>query len=212
MSDARIPGYTYGTPAAAHSPYGAHDLDLLLQCVLFTEEDARHLRAAGEVLADQIEQVLDVWYGFVGGHPHLLHYFSAPNGAPHAEYLAAVRLRFGQWIRDTCRATFDQAWLDYQEEMALRHTRAKKNRTDGVRSAADHIPLRYVIAFLYPLTATLRPFLAARGHSEAEVEKLHQAWFKALVLQVALWSEAYFRPEALPAAAPHPLPIEQLRA
>jgi hypothetical protein len=36
------------------------DLDLLKQTVLFTGEDERYLRMAGEVLEDQIEDVLDV--------------------------------------------------------------------------------------------------------------------------------------------------------
>ena len=52
---------------------------------------------AGDVLEDQIEDVLDVWYGFVGDHPHLIHYFSGPDGAD-TNYLGRVRKRFHQWI------------------------------------------------------------------------------------------------------------------
>jgi hypothetical protein len=37
------------------------DLDLLKQTVLFTGEDERYLRMAGDVLEDQIEDVLVVW-------------------------------------------------------------------------------------------------------------------------------------------------------
>jgi len=37
------------------------------------------------------------------------------------------------------RAGYDRAWLDYQQEIAVRHTRAKKNRTDNVDSAADQV-------------------------------------------------------------------------
>ena len=37
----------------------------------------------------------------------------------------------------------------------------------------------------------MRPFLANKGHTDAEVEKMHQAWFKSVVLQVALWSQPY---------------------
>jgi hypothetical protein len=39
----------------------------------------------------------------------------------------------------------------------------------------------------------VKPFLAKKGHSAEEVEKMHQAWFKAVVLQVALWSRPYVR-------------------
>jgi len=40
-------------------------LELLKQTVLFMDEDERYLRLAGEVLKDQIDAVLDLWYGFV---------------------------------------------------------------------------------------------------------------------------------------------------
>jgi hypothetical protein len=51
--------------------------------------------------------------------------------------------------------------------------------------------LRYPISFVYPITATMRPSLANKGHTDAEVEKMHRAWFKSVVLQVALWSQPY---------------------
>ncbi len=59
--------------------------------------------------------------------------------------------------------------------------------------AVEHIPLRYVIAFIFPITATIRPFLANKGHSAEEVDAMHDAWRKAVILQVALWSRPYVR-------------------
>jgi hypothetical protein len=187
---AQIPGYDYGKATVARSPVSDEDLRKLEEATLFTEEDARYLRMAGEVLADQVEQVLDLWYGFVGSHPHLVYYFSGPDGQPDANYLAAVRRRFGQWILDTCRRPHDRAWLDYAEEIGLRHHRTKKNQTDKVNSV-PHIPLRYLIAFIAPITLTIRDFLAAKGHSREDVDRMHWAWPKAVVLQVALWSRPY---------------------
>lgn len=166
-------------------------MDLLERTVLFGEEDERYLRMAGDVLEDQVEDVLDVWYGFVGSHPHLVRYFSDAEGEPDTDYLGRVRARFGRWILDTCRRPYDQEWLDYQQEIALRHTRDKKNVTDGSRDTPGHIGLRYIIAFVYPITATIRPFLAAGGNSAEEVDRMHQAWFKSVVLQAALWSQPY---------------------
>ncbi len=119
-----------------------------------------------------------------------MYYFSGPDGQPDPRYLQAVRARFGQWILDTCNRPHDQAYLDYAHEIGLRHHRTKKNQTDGVQSV-PHIPLRYLIAFIYPISSTIKPFLARKGHSPEEVEKMHQAWFKAVVLQVALWSYPY---------------------
>jgi hypothetical protein len=185
-----IPGYTYGTSQVAPSPLTLEDLDNLKKAVLFTEEDERYLRMAGEVLADQVEDILDVWYGFVGSHPHLVYYFTDGKGNANAEYLAAVRKRFGQWILDTCNRPYDRNWLDYAHEIGLRHHRTKKDKTDGVNSVPV-VSYRYMVAFIYPITATIKPFLAKKGHSAEEVEKMHQAWFKSVVLQVALWSAPY---------------------
>jgi Protoglobin len=190
-SAAAIPGYAYGSDEGARSPVSGEDLDLLKQTVLFGPDDERSLRLAGEVLDDQVDDLLDVWYGFVAAHPHLVRYFADAEGKPIDEYLARVRARFGQWVHDLCGRPWDQVWLDYQEEIARRHTDAKKNRTDDAQGAPDDIPLRYMVAFIYPITATVRDFLAKKGHSEEQVEAMHQAWFKAVTLSVALWSRPY---------------------
>lgn len=187
-----IPGYTLGTANAARSPLTLMEFENLKKAVLFGPEDEQYLRLAGRVLEDQIEDVLDVWYGFVASHPFLLYYFSDGQGNPISGYLEAVRKRFGQWILDTCNHPYDQEWLDYQQEIAFRHHRTKKNQTDQAAS----VPIvhhRYLTAFIYPITATIRPFLAKKGHSPEEVEKMHQAWFKSIVLQVALWSAPYVK-------------------
>jgi Protoglobin len=192
MIQTDIPGYTYGTDAVSRSPVSLGELELLQTTLLLGENDRAALRRSGEVLEPQVEAILDVWYGFVGANPHLLAAFTGPDGQPNQEYLAAVRRRFGRWILDTARAEFDQAWLDYQHEIGLRHTRTGKNRTDGVQ-AADHIPLRYVLALLVPITTTLKPFLSDGGATPEEVEAMHQAWVKAVLLQVILWSYPYVR-------------------
>ena len=147
---------------------------------------------AGDVLDAQTVEILDVWYGFVGSHPHLIRYFSeAASGEVNAEYLGRVRERFKQWILDTCRRPYDQEWLDYHYEIALRHTHAKKNQADEAYGTPDHIGLRYMITFIYPITATMKPFLANGQHSAEVVDKMYDAWFKAVTIQVTLWSYPY---------------------
>jgi len=188
----QIAGYTYGTAEVAQSPVSLEDFELLKQAVLFTEEDEKYLRMAGQVLADQVEGILDLWYNFVGSHSHLVYYFTDGQGNANTDYLAAVRKRFGQWILDTCNQPYDQDWLNYQHEIGLRHHRSKKNQTDGIQSVPN-ISHRYLTAFIYPITATIKPFLAKKGHSAEEVDKMHQAWTKAVVLQVALWSHPYVK-------------------
>lgn len=188
-----IPGYTYGTAAAGKSPMTSEDLTLLKSAVLFGDEDLRYLRLSGEVLAEQTDAVLDVWYGFVGSHPHLAYFFGrADNGVLIEDYLTRVRARFKQWILDTAHADYDQTWLNYQHEIGLRHHRSKKNVTDNAPSVAN-INYRYIPAFIYPITATLKPFLAKKGHAADEVEKMQQAWQKSVILQVILWSHPYIK-------------------
>lgn len=189
-----IPGYRLGDPSLPPSPVSSAELALLQQTLLFTDEDVQYLRKAGEVLVPQTDAILDVWYGFVGSHPHLLHYFTnKADASPNMDYLGRVRARFGQWIKDTTNADYSQDWLNYQHEIGVRHTRAAKNRTDNAASV-DHIHLRYLIAFIVPICATIEPFLAKPDVTPDALRKMHAAWTKAVVLQVILWSHPYIKP------------------
>ena len=191
MTAAAIPGYRLGDPALPASPLTGQDFADLKTSLLFTQEDVAALRKAHDVVKDQIELVLDVWYGFVGSTPHLLAYFSDPTtGAPDGDYLASVRKRFGQWILDTCRAEYDDDWLAWQDEIGRRHHRIGKNRTDGA-SAAAHIHMRHILALAVPISVTMKPFLAGKGHSAGEVDTMHAAWSKAVLLHAILWCRPY---------------------
>jgi len=191
MTTPAIPGYRLGDPALPASALTEKDLADLKMSLLFTDEDVGALRKAHDVVKDQVEPILDVWYGFVGSTPHLLAYFSDPaTGAPDGDYLAAVRKRFGQWILDTCRAEYGKDWLTWQDEIGRRHHRIGKNRTDGA-SAAAHIPMRHVLALAVPISVTMKPFLAAKGHSAEEVDTMHAAWSKAVLLHAILWCRPY---------------------
>lgn len=190
---AGIPGYTYGTDKVAKSPLTLKDLNALKRSMLFTDEDIRYLRMSKPILEDQTDAILDVWYGFVATTPELVYFFgNKDTGKPEAEYLARVRARFGQWILDTADGNYDQKWLDYQHEIALRHHSTKKNQTDNAPSVPI-INYRYIPALTIPVTTTLKPFLANKGASPADVEKMHAAWVKAVLLQTILWGEPYVR-------------------
>jgi hypothetical protein len=190
-----IPGYGFGTSAVTRSPVTLADLELMKKSVLFGDEDIKYLRLSLDVVQDQVEAILDVWYGFVGSNPHLLASFTGKSdGKPLGDYLGAVRRRFGQWILDTARAEYDQKWLDYQHEIGLRHHRTKKNRTDGAASTGI-VPFRDLFLLVFPVTFTLRPFLAKKGHPAEDVEKMYAAWVKSCLLQVTLWSHPYVKDE-----------------
>jgi hypothetical protein len=184
-----IKGYDYGKASLENSPVTLKDLELLKKTLLWSEEDDKYLKMAGEVLKDQVDAILDLWYGYVGSHEHLVHYFTT-DSKPNADYLSAVRARFGQWIMDLCQRTYDQTWLNYQYEIAKRHHSTKKNQTDGIKSVPI-VHYRYMIAFIYPITVTIKSFLAKKGHSQSDIEGMHNAWFKAVTLTAILWTYPY---------------------
>lgn len=177
--------------STAVSPVTLDDLAKLKQATLFTDEDVAALRRAHEILAPRVGELLDVWYGFVGSHDFLLAHFSNEDG-PDGRYLAAVRERFARWVLETTRAGYDERWLAYQEEIGHRHYTGK-NETDGITGSTDVVSFRYVVALVYPIYATVRPFLEEDCDDPVEVERMHQAWLKSLLIQVALWSRPYVR-------------------
>jgi hypothetical protein len=185
-----LPGYDYGTAGAAHSPVTLADLRELEAAVGWTGADSQAIAMAGDVLAGQEEAIVDSWCAIIGDHPFLAKWFFGPDGKPDERYKAAVKKRFVQWVADLCRRERDQTWLDYQEEIGLRHTPAKKNKTQGVHTP-DVVPLRNLWAFAGPVILGARVFLANKGHSAADVERMHQAWAKSVLLTLTLWARPY---------------------
>lgn len=143
-------------------------------------------------MADQTEELVEKWRAAISAHPHLARYSLGPDGQKDPHYSEASGLRFQQWVLDTCLRPYDQDWLNYQQEIALRHTSVKKNKTDNVQSVPT-IHLRDIVAFTAVINDPdiIKPFLAAKGHSSADVDKMHQAWRRSVLLQIALWTEPY---------------------
>jgi pimeloyl-ACP methyl ester carboxylesterase len=188
-----IPGYTFGTQEVAQSPISLEEWDELKKSALFSEEDVVYMRLSEEVLADQVDALLKVWRGIIFDHPHLRAYDEDPKTHQvDTDYAQAVGKRFGQWVRDTARAQYDQAWLDYQYEIGLRHHRSKKNQTDGGHTLG-HIRARDLLAFCAAIVVPMRPFLAKKGHAPEIVNRMYDAWWKSMILQATLWVQPYIR-------------------
>jgi pimeloyl-ACP methyl ester carboxylesterase len=188
-----VPGYTMGTAEVAKSPISIADWEELKKSALFSEEDVVYLRLSRHVLEDQVDDLLKTWRGIIFDHPHLRAYDEDPNtGEVDSEYAKAVGKRFGQWVIDTAKAQYDQAWLDYQYEIGLRHHRTKKNKTDAGHTR-DHIRARDLIAFSAAIVVPMKPFLAKKGHPPEVVNRMYDAWWKSMILQVALWSQPYIK-------------------
>lgn len=183
-------GYTYGQ-TSGDSPVTRDDLNRLLTDVMWTDDDAQALRRAGEILAPRASEIVGAWYDFIGSTPHLVTTFRGSDGNPDSEYLDKVRGRFEQWIADLCNRDFDDQWLAYQEEIALRHHTSKKNQTDEVNSPATHVPMSDMMALIVPVTQTVRGFLAEAESDTNKIDEMHQAWFKAVTVSVVLWTRPY---------------------
>jgi hypothetical protein len=183
-----IPGYDYGTSRSAVSPVSDLELAQLEQTVGWTSEDASVLARHADLFRAKAEAMVDAWRAVIGAQSHLAHWFTKPEGGPDDAYKARVKRRFVQWVVDVAVRPHDRDWLNYQQEIGLRHTPAKKNATDGAHTPAV-VPLRYLLGFL-PVVLPVRGFF--RGDmGEEELTKLEAAWAKAVVLHVTLWSRAY---------------------
>jgi hypothetical protein len=188
VATSEISGYAFGE--VGPSPIALEDLDDLKRAVGLSDADHAALRELWQVVGGELEALFEAWIARIG------HFFAptfaGPDGAVDERYMAAAHPRFLKWVEDTCLRPYDQAWLDYQHEVALRHHRTKKNRTDG-SSAVEIVPYRYLPVTAAPMTIALREFLAERGVAGEQAARLLDAWLKALLLHVALWSHPYVR-------------------
>ena len=188
MSEVQIAGYTYGE--VPRSPVSLAELRELEATVGFTDDDRACLNRASGLFNAHADALVDGWRKIIGAQPHLARWFFDPDQRPDEAYKAAVKPRFVRWIVDLASRPLDQAWLDYQNEIALRHTPAKKNMTDRAEAPAL-VPLRFLIAFMAPVILSLRPLLQAERLPPNEADRLQAAWTKAVILSVALWSRPY---------------------
>ena len=184
-----IPGYDYGAPKSAVSPVSDGELSQLERTVGWVAEDAALLARHAALFRDKAEKMVDSWRAVIGARPHLSHWFVKPDGASDDQYKASVKRRFVQWVVDVAVRPHDRDWLNYQQEIGLRHTPAKKNKTDGAHTPPV-VPLRYLLGFI-PRVLPISEFFSDAISDEAELKSLQDAWTKAVLLHVTLWSRAY---------------------
>jgi hypothetical protein len=184
-----IPGYDYGTPGSAVSSVTERDLSELEQAAGWTARDAEVLARHADLFRAKAESMVDAWRSVIGSQPHLSRWFVGPDGKPDDEYKMSIKRRFVQWVIDAAVRPHDQDWLNYQQEIGLRHTPAKKNKTDGA-DTPPLVPFRYLFGFI-PVVLPIREFFKDAIQDEAELNKLQEAWTKAVLLHVTLWSRAY---------------------
>jgi hypothetical protein len=188
-----IPGYDYGTAQSATSPVSETELLQLEQTAGWTTDDVDILARHAGLVRAKAEAMVDSWRAIIGSQTHLSHWFVKPDGAPDDAYKASVKRRFVQWVIDVAVRPHDRDWLNYQFEIGLRHTPAKKNVTDGAHTPPV-VPFRYLVGFI-PMVLPIRPFFKDAIRNESELDRLQSAWTKAVLLHIALWSAAYMNAE-----------------
>jgi hypothetical protein len=190
---ASIPGYDYGTTKSAVSPVSEAELRQLEESAGWTQEDVDILARHADLFRARAEAMVDSWRKVIGSQPHLSHPFTKPGGASNDEYKASVKRRFVQWVIDVAVRPHDRDWLNYQFEIGLRHTPAKKNMTDGAHTPPV-VPFRYLVGFI-PIVLPIRSFFEDAISDTRALKKLESAWTKAVLLHVTLWSRAYVSAE-----------------
>jgi len=189
----KIPGYDLGTDKVAKSPISIEEWEELKKSALFSEEDIVYLRFSEDILKDQVQELLKIWCGVIFDHPLLRAYDEDPKTHKvDTDYASAVAKHFGQWATDTARAKYDQAWLNYQYEIGLRHHRTKRNKTDHGLTLG-HIRARDLLAFCSSIVVPMKPFLAKKGHPPEVVSRMYEARWKSVILQATLCVQPYVR-------------------
>jgi len=185
-----IPGYTYGQSGVPRSPVTLDELRQLEETVGWTNADAELLKRHQSIFVKQAEKMVDAWRAVIASQPHLAKWFFDPNGKPDEDYKKKVKARFVQWVSDVALLPHDQQWLDYQEEIGLRHTPKKKNQTDGAHTPS-HVPMRYLVGFVPLVVTTSRQFFLDAGLQGEDLRQLEDAWLRAVQLHVTLWTRPY---------------------
>ncbi len=186
----QIDGYTFGQASTPASPISMDELRQLEAATGWSDEDAAWLKIAAETLVPQAEAMVDAWRSVIGSLPQLAASFVGLDGKPDEHYKASVKPRFVQWISDLCLRPHDQDWLNYQEEIGLRHTPAQKNQTDHTQTPSV-VPQRYLLGFTAVVITSVAGFLARSGRPDEDVDRMQEAWTRGVLLTVALWSRPY---------------------
>ena len=159
------------------------------ETVGWSKADAIVLEKHADLFREQAEHMVDSWRSVIAGQAHLAKWFVGPDGKPDNQYKAQVKRRFVQWVIDVALRPHDRDWLNYQEEIGLRHTPAKKNAIDE-RHTPSLVPLRFLLGFV-PVILPIGRFFAETIPDQVELKRLEDAWTKAVILHVTLWTRPY---------------------
>ncbi len=166
------------------------DIDLLWHIGLFSVDDARALRKVWRILKGQTDDYLDRLLGMVAAYPALATELAVLHGGHGEEEIEndsrILHRWFRQWLFETCLFPQESPWLRQLHEKPPQDSRAPPTLMPLPR-------FRYVVTLAFPLAATARPFLAASGNDQNEIERMQHALLKAILLQAALLGKLYVK-------------------
>lgn len=172
------------SPVSINPALQMRDLLLLKRMLLFTIEDEHYLHIAGDLLADHTEEILDNWYAQMQAHPYAGKQPDVAACIDTDNSLEQLRTQFRTWVQALCMPPARQAWLQRTHAVIAGDVPDKQL---GDLTQIPAVFLRYLMLFIYPVTHGIASFLSRKGHTQGEVIKMEQAWFKAVSLSTLLW-------------------------
>ena len=197
-----LPGYNPGSPEVAKSPITLEELNDLKATCLFTDEDMIYLRLSYDVLKDQAEDLVTCGVASsrsMSTSPAMAWIGRRANRTRNTPRLSASVTPSGCSIPREPNTTKHGSIISMRSVYAT--IGKKKNVTDHA-NAATHIRGRDLIGFAAATVAPMRPYLEKGGHSAETVQRMQDAWWKSMILQVTLWSQAYMNPGTSDAQQP----------
>ncbi|MFZ8848956.1 MAG: protoglobin domain-containing protein [Thermoproteota archaeon] len=186
-----IPGYIYGKPEVPKAPLDKKDFELLLDSLLWTKEDEENRKLLGEIISENMKDLLSDIVSYFGSRDYLLYYFKDKQGQTTiTEYVNNTVDRLAQWLLDICYKPLDEHFINYNYLIGLRHTYEEKGKADKIETI-PHIPARYMITCLFPITAVLKNYIAKKVEDPVLTDKLYHTWFKLQVLTTAFFLIPY---------------------
>jgi Protoglobin. len=186
-----IPGYIYGKPEVPKAPLTKKDFELLLDSVLWTKEDEENRELLGEIIKENMKEILDKIVSYFGSKEYLIYYFKDRQAQTTiTEYVNNTVDRLAQWLLDICYKPLDENFINYNYLIGIRHTYEGKGKADNV-STVEHIPARYMVTCLFPITVVLKDFIARKVEDPVLTDRLYNTWFKLQVITTALFLIPY---------------------
>ena len=186
-----IKGYIYGKPEVPKAKITMQEFQLLLDSALWTKEDEENRKILGEIIKENMNDILNAIVNYFGSKEYLLYYFKDETGTTTiSEYVNNTVDRLAQWLLDICFRPLDESFINYNYLIGLRHTEIGKGKADNVKTI-PHIPLRYMVTCIFPVTAVLKSFIAKKIDDPVLVDKLYHTWFKLQVITTALFLIPY---------------------